>query len=140
MKRALSFLAIAALSLVLGGCPDGRSVLVGGFSITAPVNNPVSRETMLQIETAYYTAVRLAVAYRRLPMCYRGETASLTRLCANRAVLVKLQEANVKARFAMIQMRTFVRDHPTINAIEFVQLARAAVDEFTKVAQSSGGA
>lgn len=133
-----SMLAVVFTALfVLSGCV-GPSILQGGTSLTAPVNNPVSRESMLQIETAYYAAVRLAVAYRRLPLCRTGETASLTRLCAQRSVILTLQSANAKARFALTQMRTFVRDHPTINAIEFVQLARQAVGEFQAVAASTG--
>lgn len=135
------FLALSVVGLLLAGCAalgGDRSILQGGTSITAPVANPVSRESMLQIETAYYVAVRLAVAYRRLPLCRSGETASLTRLCAQRNVILALQSANLKARFALTQMRTFVRNHPTINAIEFVQLARQAVAEFQAIAQSSG--
>lgn len=118
--------------LLVTGCTSG-SVFQGGTSLTAPVNNPVSRNNLAQVESAYGIALTAAVAYRRLPLCKAGETASLTRLCAQRGVILTLQAADRQARVAVVAARDFVRNHPTLNAVDILILAKNAVDQFRAV-------
>ena len=135
MRTILSaFFGICAL--VLAGCA-GQSVFQGGTSLLAPIQNPVSRTTLAEVESAYGIVLTAAVAYRRLPLCRRGEVASATRLCADRGVILVLQAADRKARVALLSARSFVRNHPTLNAVDIILLAKHAVEDFQNVAAAN---
>lgn len=133
------------LLLMLGGCasfgdflnPGARSILQGGVSITAAVQNPVGPNEMVAIESAYRAALVAAENYRRY--CYSAALASLPALCAKRrAVVTALQGANRKVRAAMVALRAFVRNNDTVSAWSAIGAARQAILDFQAVAAANG--
>lgn len=133
-KLAIALAAVAALALA--GC-SGKSVLEGGTSVTAPIQNPVGKTELVAVESAYGVALAGAVNYRRY--CYSKPVQQLPSACKNRrTVVLKLQDADRKAHGAVVAARRFVRDNPTISAVSAIGAARAAVADFQSVANSTG--
>lgn len=81
------FLTIALSASLLASC--------------ANVPNPVSQNDLATAEAGYKVLLRLAVAYRHLPLCHTGTTATLANVCAQRSVVVKLQQADRAVRNAL---------------------------------------
>lgn len=135
MRRIL---VLVTLALALAGCADSRSVLVGGSSITATVNNPVGRNELAALENAYGLVLSAAVAYRRLPLCRTGQVETFTNICARRAVVLQLQAYDRQARTALLTARRFVRNNPTLSALSVLSAARSAIDDFRNVASNNG--
>lgn len=132
---------VLALALALGltGCAgDARSILSGGTSLTAPIQNPVGWNELYAVEGAYVIAARTALEYRRLRMCRRSETASITNLCARRSVLVTIQNYNLRARQALDAAYDFTRNNPTLNAFSAIAAAQQAVADFQTALASNG--
>lgn len=133
--RIRSIIAAVIAAFVLAGCaiiPGGdRSILIGGTSLTAPVR-PIDETTMAGIETAYGVAVTAAVAYRNLPRCARGTSATIQNPCSQRSVIVRLQGYDQKARVALVGARR-VYAAGGINAIDAFRLAKEAIDEFRAI-------
>lgn len=139
MRKIILLIAAAFL---ISGCasldPSGKSVLQGGRSFTAPIQNPVGRQQLAAIESAYGVALVVAVNYRRLGLCPRGQTESVTNVCARRGVVLALQDADRKVRPARTAARNFVRDNPTISGASALDAFRAAVTDFQNVAANNG--
>ena len=134
MKRLI---AIAVL-LALAGCATDKSIFQGGTSLTAPIQNPVTLNDWATIEIAYAGSVRLALTYRRLPLCKAGQTETLTNLCARRTVLLAIQDANAKARAALLPFRGFMRNNQTLSALTAIGAVRQAVSDFQNVLATNG--
>lgn len=132
MRAALALVLGAAL--ILGGCDSGRSIFQGGPSLTASVQNPVGRTQLAEVEAGYGVALSAAVTYRRLGICRRSQVATLAAPCAQRSVVVTLQQADRNARVAILRARRFVRDYPTVSAVDVIAQARAVVDDFQNLA------
>lgn len=146
MRKARSLVATIALALLLTGCAglsipgldSGRSVLQGGGSLTLPVNNPITREHVYALYASYATAQRVAVEYRRLPMCRASQSAMLSAPCARRAVLIKISETDRVIGPMLRSLRQFVRENDQVNAFRVASAVRGAIIELQTVAQ--GGA
>ena len=81
MKRMLPVLL---LSLALAGCAGfNKSVFDGGLSVTATVQNPVTREQQAAVEASYNVAASAGLAYMRLPRCKAGQAISFDNLCSS---------------------------------------------------------
>lgn len=104
------------LALALAGC--------------ASVNNPISLTTQYDIEAGYLTAENIAVVYMALPLCKTGTTATLAVPCARRSVVVKIQAAGRKAQAAVIALRNFVKNNPTLNPVSAINAAQSALADF----------
>lgn len=138
MKR---FLIVPILALSLAGCagfPDlTKSVLVGGGSITATVQNPVTREQQAAIEASYQLTASAALSYARLRRCKVGEAASVANLCSQWPVVQKLQAYNRVAYKAIVQLRGFMDRNQTISAIGAFNEAQAALSAFKSTAAAT---
>jgi hypothetical protein len=127
-----------AASIALGGCVTD-SVLVGGTSLTATVANPVGRKEMAAVESGYRVAVVAAVNYRRY--CYPNNVAVQPPPagCSNRrAVVLALQDADRKARAAIVPLREFQRDNESVSAVSALLAARRALGEFQTALATNG--
>ena len=105
MRKAL---IIAALTIGLGGCVNGQ--LVNPF---ASFTNPVSKDTLAKVESAYGAALSVAVGYRNA--------------CANKAlppscrtIVVQIQNADKYAHAQILVARAFVKNNPTVDAFTSV--------------------
>ncbi len=115
MKRLLLSIALA---LSLAAC--------------ASINNPVSRTTIVTAESAYGVALSAAVAYRKL--CADKVIARAT--CA--PVVTKLQNADRKVQVALSNLRLFVKNNPTVDAVSLITAVKDAVDDFQAIASANG--
>lgn len=133
-KLAIALAAVAALALA--GC-SGKSVLQGGTSITAPINNPVGKKELAVVESAYGVALVAAINYRRF--CYGGSAANLPSICKNRrSIVLMLQQKDRIAHAAIVTARKFVRENPTISAVSVIGAAREAVTDFQAASEAQG--
>jgi len=112
---------IFALSIALAGCAGIGSV-----------TNPVTRTDLVSAESAYGVALSAAVGYRKL--CADKAIARAT--CA--PVVLKLQRADQKVQVALKNLRSFVRDNPTVDAISLVTAVKDAVSDFQVIASANG--
>lgn len=107
-------------------------VLALGLSACASITNPVSRTTLVTSESAYGVVLSTAVAYRKL--CADKVIARAT--CA--PVVTKLQDADRKVQIALSNLRMFVKNNPTVDAVSFITAVKAAVDDFQAIAAANG--
>jgi hypothetical protein len=137
MKRTLAALFLA---FALAGCAlvpgSDRSILIGGTSLTAPVSL-IDDTTQAGIETAYGAAVTAAVAYRNLPRCPRGTSATVQNPCSTRTAILTLQAADRKAYVALTALRR-VNRAGGINALDALRYAREALSEFRALLATHG--
>lgn len=131
------FAIIFVVALSLAGCA-GQSIFQGGPSLTATINNPVGRNELAAVESAYAIALTAALAVRRFPMCKRGQEPSASNFCVKRSVLVAIQAYDRAAYAAIVTARRFVRENPTLNAFSVLAAARQAVQDFHNAATSAG--
>lgn len=136
----MRLIAVALTALTLSGCailPGGdRSILIGGTSITAPVEL-IDDTTMAGIETAYGAALAAAVAYRRMPRCAPGTSATVQAPCSQRSVIVRLQGYARTATRAVHAARR-INEAGGVNALDVLRIAREAVREFRAVLSVNG--
>lgn len=109
-------LAIVLLGASLAGCAGlgdrlNTSVLSGGLSLTASVQNPVTEERLLQVQQAIDVAFTGLNAYRRLCTVDRVLPPSCF------ATITKLQTYTVRVKPMLVQLRRFVRSNDQVNAI-----------------------
>jgi hypothetical protein len=116
IRRAV---ALALGCLALAGCSSLPSV---------SIKTDATLNTMLGVEAAYGSALTAARAYKALPLCRTGTKATVTDPCAQRSVVVKLQEADLRAVAAIDQANEFIKAYPTVDASNFIAAARTAVD------------
>lgn len=136
MKRFARFAAVCLLTLPLGGCltffdflnPSGRSILQGGPSITATVQNPIGLDEQYAIETGFASARRLGLAYVARPLCKAGQTF-FQHGCAEPGSVIEIKRAHRIARRAVERLREALDRNPTISAVALIKEARKAVTD-----------
>jgi hypothetical protein len=104
------------LALSLAGC--------------ATYKNPVSLTTQYDIEAAYLTAEDLAVVYLALPLCHTGQVATLQLPCARRSLVVKIQNTGAKVQAAIVALRNFTKNNPSLNNATALLAAQQALADF----------
>ncbi len=107
-------------------------VLALSLTACASIQNPVSRTTLVTTESAYGVALSAAVAYRKL--CADKAIARAT--CA--PVVARLQAADRKVQLALSNLRVFVKNNPTIDAVSLITAVKDAVDDFQAIANQNG--
>lgn len=112
----MRFFVIALTALALAGC--------------ASFKNPVTLTTQYDIEAGYLTAENIAVAYRNLPLCKTGTTPSFTNICARRSLVVRIQVAAAKAQAAILTLRAFTKNNPTLSPLGAIGAAQQALADF----------
>ena len=90
MKFAIAFF-LALACVIIAGCA---------------VTPHTPQQTVYQIESEYQVVLAAAVAYKHLPAC--GGSAPL--ICADPAVVAKLQQADTTASAAIFAAQAAVRD------------------------------
>lgn len=129
MKKILSIFILAS---ALAGCAGSqKSILEGGSSIIAPIQNPVGQSELDKIRAAYGSALAIAVGYR---------DACAQRLIppSCRTAVRKMQPYGEKAQRAFVAARNFVANNPTISAVSVLQAAWDAVKDL-QIVQSELG-
>ena len=138
MKHFL-IVPLALIALTFANCSGvDKSVFEGGLSITATVQNPVTREQQAAVEASYQVAASAALSYARLRRCEAGETASPTNLCSEWAVVQKLKRANRTAYSQLVKLRDFMDNNETISAISAFNSVQKALADFKAIANTAG--
>jgi hypothetical protein len=122
-----SILAILLLSPLLAGCITlsdlSTSILYGGASVTASIDNPVTPTKLYEAENALTVAVSGMLAYKRT--CAKRAIPS-----SCRKVVALLQSYTAQAKPLLISSRRFVRENDQVNAIKAFNEARLLVEAF----------
>jgi len=125
------FLAIAAVSLTLGGCAQlqmlGTAVSLG----TASIANPVTKAREAQIEAGFDAAVQLLLAYRRA--CIAG---TADKNCRQNIALI--QPYTRQAQVMIGQLRVFVDKNDQVNAVVVFNQLAALYSDMKSVAATAG--
>jgi len=109
-------LIVLALALPVGlsGCaaldPTGRSILSGGSSFVATVDNPVTKQRLYQIEQGLIAVTSTLLVYKRA--CARQ---TISPSCV--AIIAKIQVYTRQAEPLLVDLRRFVRTNDQISAI-----------------------
>ena len=103
----------------------------------ASYRNPISTTTLYDIEGGYYTAQQVALIYMRLPLCPTGTSSTLAAPCGKRSIKLTIQATARKAQAAVITLRAFVKNNPTLNSATQIAAALQALTDF-QVAISQG--
>lgn len=139
MKR-LALLLVAALAL--GGCalfnPNEPSVLQGGQSLTATIDNPVTPEQQAKVEVSYQLAADGVLAYSNLHRCDDGVHFTVTVPCSEWSVVQKFKTANRTAFKALQRMRAFADNNQRISATTAFNEVIAALKDIQNTAYING--
>ncbi len=139
MFRKIMLAAAVASAFALTGCitvdPNEKSVLQGGTSITATIDNPVTSQNPYQARLTLNLAV--TAANRWSAYCWRRPYEQIMAdpiakpICQNRrSVRTALLAAGEKADRLIKRASDFVRANPKVSAVGLVDDAWAAVNEF----------
>lgn len=112
--------------------------VVSGCAIFTHFDNPVTKDRLANIESAYGIALSAAVAYRNLRMCKKNEDATPLNICAKRSIIIKLQNADRSAQVALVNARQFIADHPLLDAFDVLNAAQQAITTFQTINASNG--
>lgn len=93
--------------------------------------NPVTTDRLANIESAYGIALSAAVAYRNA--C---ANKSIPRTC--RSIVVELQAADRAAQSALVTARSFIKEHPFLDAFDVISAAQQAVSTFQTISTVYG--
>jgi hypothetical protein len=112
----------AAAMVLLAGC--------------ASIKTPINQTQVYGIENAYGVAQSAALGYIGLRRCGAGEVTSLGHICSQHSVIVKLANADQKARIALNALEAFTRDpknYPGLTFSGLVSAAQQAVSVFQQI-------
>lgn len=117
--------------LLIGGLLAG--LLLAGC---ARITNPINQTEVYGVENAYGVAQSAALGYIGLRRCGAGETTSLANVCSEHGVIVKLANADQKARIALNALEAFARNpanYPGLSFSALVSTAQQAVSVFQQI-------
>jgi hypothetical protein len=95
----------------------------------ATFNNPVSLTTQYDIEAGYLAAENIALVYMALPLCRTGTVSTLSSPCGRRSIDVQIQKTGAKAQAAVVALRNFTKNNPTLNPVTAIAAAQAALSD-----------
>jgi|HubBroStandDraft_2_1064218.scaffolds.fasta_scaffold00003_43 hypothetical protein len=124
MRKLLALLLLPAV----GGC-----ALLSG-----EIQNPINYNQLGGVESAYGIALSAAVAYRNLPLCRTGTVSTVTAVCAQRSIILKLQAADLTAENAIQAANAFVAANPTLSASAVITAAESALAGFQAIEAAYG--
>lgn len=137
-KRALIIVATAG-ALALTGCAGGdRSILAGGTSITATIDNPVTVSQQAAVEATYGVVASAALAYSRLRRCGPGESVANANVCSNWSVVKDIMKYDAVAYAEIANLRRFMAQNKTVSAITAYNAAVKAIRDLRAVAFVNG--
>lgn len=114
------------------------AVSTAGCGLFTSFQNPVSLNDLGGIESTYGIALSAAVAYRNLPLCKTGTIATATNVCAQRSIIVKMQQADKTTESAIQAANAFVAANPTLNATSVIAVAQSALAGFQAIEATYG--
>lgn len=97
------------------------------------IKQPISYNELGAVESAYGVLLSQAVAYRNLPLCHTGTVATLQNICAQRSVIIKLQQADLIAQRAITTANSFVEQNPTLDPTAVIAAAQSALSAFQSI-------
>ena len=104
------YLAIALVTLTLGGCAQLQAVSVGLSLVTKTIQNPVTKQELYQIEASLRILTEALLTYRRA--CLAG-SADLR--CRENITAIQPYTRQVPGLLA--ELRGFVKQDDQINAV-----------------------
>ena len=107
-------------------------------SLNAKVKTTVSMNTQYAVESSYGVALAAENSYKALPLCKTGTKPSLTNICAQRSVIVRLQAADLKAVNGLKSARDFINTYPTVDASNVIAAAQTAVSDIKNILSDAG--
>lgn len=139
MKRLLSLFPVMVLALVLAGCAGSqKSVLEGGTSITATIQNPVDAQQEAKLEVSYGLAATAIVNYARLPRCGIGQEFTAAKPCSSWKIVKQMQDGNRIVYKKLTNLRAFMDDNDQVSAIVAFNAARKALNQVQAIAFING--
>ena len=101
------------------------------LSACATYKNPITLTTQYDIEAGYLTAENIALVYFALPLCKTGTVATITAPCKKRSLVVKIQTTGRQAQAAILALRNFTANNPTLNNASALLAAQTALSSFS---------
>ena len=108
------------------------ALFLSGCAAFAQFRNPIGPNQLAQAESAYGLVLTAAVAYRQA--C--NDKVIPRSKCA--PIIIKLQSADKMVRPALIEARKFVKDNPTLDATDLIQIVRSGITIFQQIATANG--
>lgn len=125
MKRLLAIILLGSLVSGCGIFSDGqKSVLQGGTSITASVENPVTPAILYRLEQVAITATSGLLVYRQ-----QCEAGRIDKSCFDAIASIQRYTRQLKPVF--VDLRRYVRANDQINAISLFNKARDIVSQLS---------
>jgi hypothetical protein len=103
---------------------------LGGCALFGSIQNPISLTTQYDVEAGYLAAENVALVYMALPLCRTGTVATLAQPCGRRSIKVQIQQTGAKAQAAVIALRNFVKNNPSISPVSAIGAAQTALADF----------
>lgn len=113
---------ILVAALVLGAC--------------STVPNPINRDKLAAVEASYGITLAVASNYRNLydtNPCTKAKPLSVTNYCAERDVVTLFQGADTVVQGALVRLRIYVRNNPTLDASAYINAALNAIADFRAI-------
>lgn len=111
---------------------------VGGCALLGSFQNPVNLNQLATVESGYGIALSAAVAYRDLPLCKTGTVSTVTSICAQRSIILRLQAADRTVETAIQAANSFVAANPTLDATSVIAAAQSALAGFQAIETTYG--
>lgn len=121
--KHFKLLAIGLLAFQLSACATVSNI---ADKVVGTVQTIVTPNNLDTVEAAYGSALAIAIGYRNL--C---ERKVINKSCWN--IIAKVQPYEAKAYNAVIVLRRFVMDNPTLDASSFYQIANDAISSFKSI-------
>jgi len=124
MKKISVTIAVLA-TLALGACS------------TFSIGTQATLNTLDGIISSYGLLLNAENTYKALPLCKTGTKPSVTNICAQRSIIVRLQAADKVANQTVNSAEAFVKANPTVSPTQYISTAQAALAALQTVLNSA---
>lgn len=131
MKGRIRIAAVIATAVLVASCSKGELPHLD-------LSNTVTLNTEEGVMSAYGLALSAERAYKALPLCRTGTKATITAPCAQRSVVVRLQQADLRAISAIQRMNAFIKAYPSVDATNVIGAASTAVGDLRAILNANG--
>jgi len=128
--KYLRLTLVLLASLTFASCA-GKSVFQGGPSLTASINNPVTKDMIYDVENTLVVGVSGLLQYKNA--CAKK---LIDQKC--RPIVQKLQGYTRRAKPLLVSLRKFVRENDQINAIQVYNELRNILGQFQQTVAVNG--
>lgn len=138
MRIALALCA-GLMAAPMAGCASVQGLVSAATQLaTLNVDQPVTPIVRERFHLTYRLFLTAAVEYRSLPQCRASQTATIAEPCYRRAVVVRLQALDLKAKRALANLDAWAVRNPTLNGAAVIDAAKSAFSEWQSIFQSEG--